>query len=133
MHEHVQPAEGYCDTDSRVVVQIRILDFMALSMGIVAAVRPASPLLQPIRPPRSLCTLRNYVLVCETMLIACIVVFGCTRLLESQFWYTGGTGQANYVSLPSARVPDQCMHALKMPGHCICAISSLLNAFMHCV
>ena len=105
--------EGWDDTDSRVAMQIRILDFMALSMGVVAAVRPASSLLQPLRPPRSLCTQRNYVLVCETMLIACIVVVGCTRLLESQSWYTGGTSHANHVSLPIVFA--------QMPGRYMCA------------
>ena len=104
------------------MVQIRILDFMALSMGILAAVRPASPLLQPVRPSRSLCTLKNYVLVCETMLIASITVFGCTRLLESQPWYTGGNSQANHVSVPSAfaqSLVNACMHHRWLVNTCV--------------
>lgn len=115
-----------------MVVQIRILDFMALSMGIVAAVRPASALLQPVRPPRILCTLKNYVLVCETMLIASIIVFGCIRLLESQPWYTGGTSQADHVSLAfaSAWDPNPCMHASQTSGQCVCAIACVDIAMM---
>lgn len=79
-------------------MQIRILDFMAISMGIVAGVRPAALLLQPGRPPRSLCTPKNYILVCETIFISCFIVFGCVRLLVSQPWYTGGNGQHDHVS-----------------------------------
>ena len=77
---------------------------MAISMGIVAGVRPAAPLLQPIRPPRRLCTVKNYVLVCETMLIACGNVFGCARLLLAQPWYAGGNGQHDNVSVLATAV-----------------------------
>lgn len=99
-------------TQERMVMQIRILDIMALLMGFVAAVRPAAIQLHPLRPPRSLCILKNYVLVCETMLIACAAVFGCTRLLVSQPWFTGGTSQVNHVGLPCA-FASMPSHALR--------------------
>lgn len=71
---------------------------MAISMGIVAGVRPAALLLQPGRPARSLCTFKNYLLVSETILISCFIVFGCATILVSQPWYTGGNGQHDNVS-----------------------------------
>lgn len=75
-------------------VQIRILDFMAISMGIVAGVRPEAPLLQPIRPPRRLCTVKNYVLVSVTMLIADCV---CQKCLMSSFLIPRSHTQPNSI------------------------------------
>ncbi|KAL0046765.1 hypothetical protein WJX82_009387 [Trebouxia sp. C0006] len=82
--------------------QTRILDFMAISMGIVAGVRPGATLLQPVKPPSTLCIMRNYVLICETVLIACIFVLGCVRLLLFQPWYPGGNGQADHNPVTTA-------------------------------
>ena len=82
-----------------MVLQIHILDVMALSTGIVAAVQPAAKILQPVRPPGSLSLLKNYVLICVTMLISCAIVLGCTRLLVSQPGYSGGNAQLKHVSL----------------------------------
>lgn len=97
------------------MLQIRILDFMAISMGIVAGVRPGATLLQPVKPPSTLCTLKNYMLIGETVLIACIFVFGCVRLLLSQPWYTGGNGQADHVGGFAAVLLHDIMHILSFP------------------
>ena len=99
-----------CTNERHCVVQTRILDFMAISMGIVAGVRPGATLLQPVKPPQTLCTLKNYVLICETALIACIIVFGCARLLLSQLWYTGGNGQSDHVGGFAAVLLHYTMH-----------------------
>ena len=82
-----------------MVLQIRILDVMALSTGIVAAVQPAAKVLQPVRPPQSLSLVKNYVLICVTMLISCAIVGACAKLLVSQPWYSGGSAQLKHVSL----------------------------------
>ncbi|KAA6417980.1 MAG: hypothetical protein FRX49_12062 [Trebouxia sp. A1-2] len=65
----------FMDGSSFSYQQTRILDFMAISMGIVAGVRPGATLLQPVKPPSTLCTLKNYVLICETLLIAYCALF----------------------------------------------------------
>lgn len=84
-------------------------------MGIVAGVRPGATLLQPVKPPSTLCTLKNYMLIGETVLIACIFVFGCVRLLLSQPWYTGGNGQADHVGGFAAVLLHDIMHILSFP------------------
>ena len=79
-------------------MQINILDFLAISLGIVAALRPAADILQPIRPLRKLCNKTSFVLVTEHCVVACVIVFGCARVLVTQDWFTGGTGQQDLVS-----------------------------------
>ena len=113
-------------------MQVRILDFMAISMGIVAGVRPAALLLQPVRPPRRLCTLKNYILIAETVLIACIFIFGCARLLMSQPWFTGGNGRHDNVRLLSA-VTVQSVFAWydHMSGCMLCMLCAHILSCLH--
>ncbi len=121
------------------MLQTRILDFMAISMGIVAGVRPGATLLQPVKPPSTLCTLKNYVLICETVLIACIFVFGCARLLLSQLWYTGGNGQADHVGGFAAALLHYIMHIFLfltlqhfLSARMFCCITPcILSCFQH--
>ena len=103
---------------------------MAISMGIVAGVRPGATLLQPVKPPSTLCILKNYVLICETVLIACIFVFGCVRLLLSQPWYTGGNGQADHVGGFAAVLLSYCMTSCTFS--CFPTLQHLVCALMSC-
>ena len=80
-------------------MQVGVLDFIAISVGIAAAVRPAAMSLTLLRPPQALCSFRNSVLLLVHCMIACCVVFGCARLLVTQPWYKGSAGQADHVSL----------------------------------
>lgn len=79
-------------------LQLRVLDFLALSLGLVSAIRPAASQLQAQRPPQGLCSLKTVVLVLET-----VAVFGASEaivlhLMTDQPWYHGGTGQTKEVS-----------------------------------
>lgn len=75
------------------VLQLRVLDFMALSLGIVASQRPAAKQLQPKRPPQGLCFLKNYVLVLETVLVSSASMAAVLILLTHQPWFQRGNGQ----------------------------------------
>ncbi len=74
-------------------MQLRVLDFMALSLGIVASQRPAAKQLQLKRPPQGLCFLKNYVLVLETVLVSSASMAAVLILLIHQPWFQGGNGQ----------------------------------------
>ena len=74
-------------------MQLRVLDFMALLLGIVASQRPAAELLQPRRPPQGICFLKNYVLVLESVLVSSASMAAVLILLTHQPWFQGGNGQ----------------------------------------
>jgi len=75
------------------LLQLRVLDFMALSLGMVASLRPAAKQLQPKCPPQGLCSLKNYVLVLETVLVSSASMAAVLVLLAHQPWFKGGNGQ----------------------------------------
>lgn len=74
-------------------MQLRVLDFMALLLGIVASQRPAAEQLQPRRPPQGICFLKNYVLVLESVLVSSASMAAVLILLTHQPWFQGGNGQ----------------------------------------
>ena len=80
-------------------MQAAILDCIPISLAMVAALRPAANFLQPTRPARKLCNCANFVLVSENCILACVIVFGCAKLLVKQDWFTGGTGELDHVRL----------------------------------
>ena len=86
-------------------MQLRVLDFMALSLGMVASLRPAAKQLQPKRPPQGLCFLKNYVLVVETVFVSSASMAAVLILLTHQPWFQGGTGQnIQVIDVLSSRV-----------------------------
>lgn len=79
-------------------LQLRVLDFLALSLGCVSALRPAASQLQAQRPPQGLCSLKAVVLVLETMAVLGATEAIVLHLMTKQPWYHGGTGQTKEVS-----------------------------------
>ncbi|KAL0045330.1 hypothetical protein WJX82_003893 [Trebouxia sp. C0006] len=65
------------------VTQLRVLDFLALSLGLVSALRPAATQLQVHQPPQGLCTVKTVVLVLESILVfatsEAVVVYVMTK------------------------------------------------------
>lgn len=70
---------------------------MALSLGMVASLRPAAKQLQPRRPPQALLSLKNCVLVLATLLVSAVSEVAVLALLVKQPWFHGGNGQNKWV------------------------------------
>ena len=79
-------------------VQRSTLDFVAITLGVVASLRPPAPELTPHRPPQKLCTYKNCTLVFETVLCLAIQYWGLLCYLAAQPWYHGGNGSNINVS-----------------------------------
>ncbi len=95
-----------------VCLQLRVLDFMVLSLGIVATQRAAATQLQAKRPPQGLCCVKTAVLVLESILIFAVTQVVVLTLLTRQPWFTGTTGQNHEVKL----FCDICMHGVSWCG-----------------
>ena len=70
---------------------------MALSLGMVASLRPAAHQLQPKRPPQALLSLKNCVLVLATLLVSAASEVAVLALLVNQPWFHEGNGQNKWV------------------------------------
>lgn len=99
MHELMLKRASLYGACVRACLQLRVLDFMALSLGMVASLRPAAQQLQPKRPPQDLMSLKNCVLVLETLLVSAVSTVATLALLTHQSWFHGGTGQNKWVSI----------------------------------
>ena len=75
-----------------VLMQRGVYDFVALSLGLAASVRPASDILTSGRPPQVLCTLKNYILLLLTMLISFAMYWGCLAWLTTRPWFKISNG-----------------------------------------
>ena len=91
-------------------LQLRVLDFMALSLGMVASLRPAAQQLQPKRPPQDLMSVKNCVLVLETLLVSAVSEVAVLVLLTHQPWFHGGTGQNEWVSIAALVLTTTASH-----------------------
>ena len=74
------------------MLQRGVLDFTALSLGIVCSLRPAHERLNARHPPQSLCKLQNFVLQCTTIAMCALMYWACVGFMTAQSWYTGGNG-----------------------------------------
>ena len=98
----------------RVLLQLRVVDFMALSLGMVASLRPAARQLQPKRPPQGLLSLKNCILVLETLLVLAVSEIAVLTLLVHQPWFRGGNGQNRCVSEGCQAAPNECCSNLSL-------------------
>ncbi|DBA84346.1 TPA: hypothetical protein ACH3X2_006236 [Trebouxia sp. C0005] len=68
-------------------------DFIALSLGVIASLRPASEQLLPVRPSQTLNHVKNMMLVFETLVISGLMYWACLHLLKIQSWVSTSTGK----------------------------------------
>ena len=73
-------------------LQRAILDFMALSLGMVCSLRPANERLTPKHPAQLLCSSTNFIMLAATMALSASMYWACMAYMITQDWYTGGTG-----------------------------------------
>lgn len=92
-------------------LQLRVLDFLALSLGLVSALRPAATQLQVHRPPQGLCTVKTAVLVLESILVFATSEAVVVYVMTKQPWYIGGTGQNIEVNDIAPHPPGFLVHA----------------------
>ena len=91
-------------------MQLRVLDFLALSLGLVSALRPAATQLQAHRPPQGLCTVKTAVLVVESILVFAASEAIVVHVMTKQPWFTGGTGQNIEVNGFDSLLLAFCLH-----------------------
>jgi len=91
-------------------LQLRVLDFLALSLGLVSALRPAATQLQAQRPPQGLCTVKTAVLVLESILVFAASEAIVLHVMTKQPWFTGGTGQNIEVNGINSLLLAFCLH-----------------------
>ncbi|KAL3162329.1 hypothetical protein ABBQ32_010013 [Trebouxia sp. C0010 RCD-2024] len=72
-------------------------DFIALAIGVVAALRPSAALLFPHRRLPGLCHFYAYFSVLLAAFVWCVMYAGVLLLLEQQSWYPGGNGSEEHV------------------------------------
>ena len=87
-----------------VMLQRGMLDWVALSLGLAASLRPAADGLTPTRPPDMLCTVNHFLHLLVMLLVSGCMYWGCSRWLVAQAWYRGGNGSSIAVCL-TATVP----------------------------
>ena len=112
------------------------MNVVAISLGVVASVRPPALHLTPQRPPQRLCTLKNCVLMCEHAFVLTFMYWGCLELLYIQPWFQGGNGSnVNVSPLTFAKCLPCMMHLMHMwrarlliQAHC-CDMNALLHGF----
>ncbi|DBA92220.1 TPA: hypothetical protein ACH3X1_015928 [Trebouxia sp. C0004] len=73
------------------VVQRSTLDFVAISLGVVASLRPAAAELVPARPPQQISSCKNFVLLLESVAISVAFHCGCLAVLYHEPWFSGST------------------------------------------
>ena len=86
-------------TVTQMLLQRGTYDWVALSLGLAASLRPAADWLTPGRPPQILCTMKHYLHTVVMLLIAGCMYWSCIRWLTAQPWYKGGNGSSYEVSL----------------------------------
>jgi len=91
-------------------LQLRVLDFLALSLGLVSALRPAAKQLQAQRPPQGLCIVKTAVLVFESILVFAASEAIVLHVMTKQPWFTGGTGQNIEVTGIESLLLAFCLH-----------------------
>lgn len=77
----------YIDGSEFSVVQRSLIDFVAISLGIVMSLRRAASQLTFERPPQVLCTTRNNVQMLISIFIPCMAYLGMEKYLQRHdFW-----------------------------------------------
>ena len=74
-------------------IQKGAFDFIALSLGVIASLRPASEQLLPVRPSQTLNHVKNMTLVSKTLVVSGFMYWACLHLLKSQSWFGASTGK----------------------------------------
>ncbi len=83
-----------------LALQRSALDFVAITLGVVASLRPAAAELIPARPPQQISSCKNFVLLLE---VWPSLSHSTGAVWLSYIWFSGSTG-AN----EQARVPACC-------------------------
>lgn len=78
-------------------MQSDAFDFIALAIGIVAALRPAATALFPQRRLPRLCHFYAYFSTAAAGVWWAVMYVGVLELLHHQPWYTGGNGSSDQV------------------------------------
>ena len=90
-------------------MQRAVVDFVALSLGIVCSIRPARSQLTNGQPQLWLYTANNCILLTATVLLCAGMSVTACWFLTIQPWYTGGTGNSYKASMHYPRL----QHAVK--------------------
>ncbi len=83
-------------------MQSNVIDFVAISLGIFATLRPASPFLFPDYGRCRLSHPRNYIQVAQTVLVTAIMYIVVTHLLYHESWFKGGNSIYSQVTVVSS-------------------------------
>ena len=70
------------------------MDFMAITLGVVASLRPAAAELIPARPPQKISTYKNLVLLVGTVTVSAMSYWAALTLLYHQPWFAGSTADS---------------------------------------
>ena len=73
-------------------LQSDAFDFIALTIGIIATLRPAGSVLFPNRRLPRLCHRYCWLAVALTAAVIVMMYAAAFNLLDRQLWYTGGNG-----------------------------------------
>ena len=78
-------------------MQRGVLDFMALSLGLICSLRPSSNRLTVKRPRQWLCKPQQFVMTSQWLLLTAGVFGFYLWYLTTQSWFTGGNGTSDQV------------------------------------
>ena len=96
-----------------LALQRSTLDFVAITLGVVASLRPAAAELIPARPPQQISSCKNFVLLLESVAISVAFHWGCLAFLYHEPWFSGSTSANEQASVPacsSLLLSDACNH-----------------------
>lgn len=71
---------------------------MAITLGVVASLRPAAAELAPARPPQKISTYKNFVLLVGTMTVSAMSYWAALTFLYHQPWFAGSTADSEQAS-----------------------------------
>ena len=89
-----------------LLLQRSVIEFVAITIGIVVCLRPAAPQLTLYMPSQRLCTSQNCVLVLISLLVAIVGFAVLIKFTEDQPWFAGSNNTSDvkvridYSSLP---------------------------------
>jgi hypothetical protein len=86
-----------------LALQRSTLDFVAISLGVVASLRPAAAELIPARPPQQISSCKNFVLLLESVAISVAFHCGCLAVLYHEPWFSGSTSGNEQASVSACR------------------------------
>jgi len=86
-----------------LALQRSTLDFVAISLGVVASFRPAAAELIPARPPQQISSCKNFVLLLESVAISIAFHCGSLAVLYHEPWFRGSTSGNEQASVSACR------------------------------